>query len=552
MTRSSNPPQDEELAQALDAVLEAIQAGLPVDPGSILEKYPQLAGALDGLRELMPWPTLEAYPAPTVPLARPGQVGRYQIERELGAGSFGVVYLGYDPDVRRRVAIKVLHPGRIDQPSIVDRFQREAQACGRLRHPGIVQLYDYSRQGPPYYLVTEFVSGIDPRCWVRDRERSPRDIAGLLASIADVVQHAHTQGVCHRDLKPANILIDEHGQPHLLDFGLALLQSWEGETLAVPTTEGHILGSLPYMAPEQAAGKSHSADARSDIYSLGVILFELLTGRLPFQGPAHSLPARVIEDPPPSPRCWNPAVPAELEAICLKALAKRPQDRYSSSAALADDLRAFLAGEPIEAREIGWWGQLRLLLNRRHLETLRQGWPLLLILLGVTILVGSVVCNYWEMNLRGKRVWLAIFATKAVQVALMLLLAHRLRPVESCPAEASTLSGKPGGPSPSNLSAAERLIWSLVPGYYGSLTTLVIMNLVRDSSIPLAPVLCLLSGMGFACLGAAIWGWFFVWSGVFFLLTFAAVLGAPYGLTILGVGWFFCLLIGGVHLYLTR
>jgi TRAP transporter TAXI family solute receptor len=273
--------------------------------------------------------------------------GAYELLETLGRGGMGVVYKARQISLNRIVALKMILSGQFASEADVRRFYAEAQAAGRLGHPHIVNVYEMDQIDGRHYFTMEYVQGRTLAAVIGDEPLPPLQAARYLLLIARAVQCAHEQGVLHRDLKPANVIIDERDEPQITDFGLA--KDMADQTHHTAT--GAAIGTPGYMAPEQAAGRRREVGVASDVYSLGAILYEMLTGRPPFSGDSVvDIILDVIHKEPLPPRVVNPQVDRELEIVCLKCLRKNPVDRYASAGELADEMQRFLEGQPVHAR----------------------------------------------------------------------------------------------------------------------------------------------------------------------------------------------------------
>ena len=271
----------------------------------------------------------------------PERLGRYRPTRLIGRGAFARVYLARDEQLGRAVAIKVPYAGALGSPEQVETFLAEARHAAGLTHPGIVRVLDVGREGDDLlYLVLDYVDGPTLAGLFRDARPSPARLASLMVVVAEAAHHAHKATLVHRDLKPSNILIDPRGEPRVADFGLAVREDLQH------LRAGEIAGTPAYMAPEQVRGETHRLDGRTDVWALGVILFQGLVGRLPFSGRDRGeIFDEVLHRDPRPPRQVDDTVPRELERICLKCLSRRMTDRYQTAADLADDLRAWVSAE---------------------------------------------------------------------------------------------------------------------------------------------------------------------------------------------------------------
>lgn len=322
---------EDEIGQGRDVAAEDLCHDCPELTGEVADRIESLKRTAWLLK------LGQAAEPPLLSAQQAGQVlaGRYRLDKRLGAGGFGEVWAGYDLELLRTVAVKVPKSASPPDPEQVEGFLAEARKVARLKHPGIVPVHDVGRHDGAYFFVCELIDGTDLRQRILTNRPSPQESARIVAEVAEHLDYAHGQGFVHLDVKSANILLDAQGRAFITDFGIAVSH---GEQT---TTSG--LGTLPYMSPEQLMGEDSQIDRRSDIYSLGVVLYELLTGNPPFRGSDPAMVReQILHQEPQPPRSIQRPIPRDIETICLKCLAKSPANRYPDAKSLAAELRKSL------------------------------------------------------------------------------------------------------------------------------------------------------------------------------------------------------------------
>ncbi len=410
-TESERSLREQQVDALIAEYYQSVERGQPLDQDGFLAAHPDFADELrefladigqlaDLVRPAAPDLT-ETYiqqPSDAPPLAPKTVIryfGEYKLIKQVGMGGMGIVYKARQSKLRRTVALKLIKSGTLANPHDLQRFQIEARAAARLSHPGIVPVYEVGVFEDQHFYTMEYVAGGSLSRLYRDGPVVARRAAKLVQILAEAMHYAHQNGIVHRDLKPANVLLTAKGLPRITDFGLAKVTQSDDETHEATLTEtGQILGTVGYMSPEQAGGKTRLVGPPTDIYALGAVLYTLLTGRAPFVG--ESLPLtllQVLHKEPVSPRLLNPSLPIDLETICLKCLEKEPHKRYGTAELLAEDLGRFLARKPVLARPIG-------LIERGWRWSCRNSVvAALLVTVTASLLTGTAVSTYhWDQS----------------------------------------------------------------------------------------------------------------------------------------------------------
>ncbi|TWT47287.1 serine/threonine-protein kinase [Botrimarina hoheduenensis] len=529
-----------QLATLLDELTEAAESGDLSKPESLCATHPELA---DDIRDL--WgalmvtsavATLSATleldneagiaPGPAQELTLPYRLGDYELRDEVGRGGMGIVYRASQQSLGRSTAVKLILRGALASAEDQKRFRSEAESVARLEHPGIVPIYEVGEHNGQLFFSMPFVEGETLAQRLAKGPVNDREAVRLVRDVARAIQYAHERGIIHRDLKPANILVDREGRVHVTDFGLAKRLTTDNASTAQLTNTGAILGTPSYMAPEQATGGRGEVGPLSDVYSLGALLYALVTGRPPFQGasPVDTV-LMLLENDPVAPRMLNGRIDRDVEMMILRCLQKPSELRYASAGELAADLDAFLRGDPISARSGQFTQVLARVFRETHHATLLENWGLLWMWHAAVLLFICGVTNWFLVR---QPEWSAMQTTTpyvllwggalGVWAPIFWKLRHRAGPV----------------------TAVERQIAHV---WGGSVVAVMMLFWVESELglpvLTLSPALGLICGMVFVVKAGILSGAFYVHAAAMFataiVMAYMQRHGCEYGLTLFGL-----------------
>jgi eukaryotic-like serine/threonine-protein kinase len=560
--RPSDPARDQLLADLLATFTEDVCHGRQPDLDAAAAQHPEVA---DELRQL--WatvqfaqqftrakpslaPTISHNPASTqamVSPATPARVfGEYEILGELGRGGMGVVYKAWQRSLNRMVALKMILRGELATPADLARFQVEAEAAAHLQHPSIVAVHEAGACAGQAYFSMQYIEGQTLGSLLAAGPLRPREAVRLLALVSRAVDFAHRKGILHRDLKPSNVLIDKEGQPHVTDFGLAKRTETRGGPLAPPnntrgvnvrTQTGAIVGTPSYMAPEQISGSRGSPSPASDVYSLGVILYEMLTGRPPFQAPTPiDTLLLVLDQDPVRPRLLNPNVDPDLELICLKCLQKEPDLRYRSAGDLAADLEAFLHGDTLSVRGRGMRDFFSLF-TRMFRETpnavVLENWGKLWMGHSVMIFLLCFLTNYLHWRMVANPVWYLLLWGGGLIVWGFFFWKMR----------------QWGGP----VLFVEKQVAHVWGGAIVATIAVFVVEILLDLPVlKLSPLLAVIAGIVFTVKAGMLSGSFYISAALLFLTAVPMALFPEYGPLLFGMVTAVCFFVPGLKYHRQR
>jgi serine/threonine protein kinase len=454
--------------------------------------------------------------------------GHFILQGELGRGGMGIVYRAWEPALRRQVALKMLLTDCFDS-SQLQRFHAEATAAAKLSHPNIVRVHQVGQFGDRHWFSMDLVEGSSLAQRV-GKGPLPSKVAGrYLALIARAIAHAHEEGILHRDIKPSNILLDADDSPHVADFGLAKHMAADNGH----TRTGALLGTPSYMAPEQACGSKNLTQA-TDVYGLGALLYELLTARPPFRGETTlDTVMQVIENEPVPPTLLNPKVDRDLETICLKCLSKKPENRYPTAQALAEDLERYLQDETISARSLNVLDYLGRTLERSQFDVEFRPYGNMLLVFAVFVLLTQ---SLTQLSMFQRWPTWTIVAMHFLKFILL----------------GSTLwYYRPHGLLPT--TTAERQMWSVWLGYLLACSTIGPYSQILHGTEAMYEgriyaTFCCVTGMAFFYLGSSYWGRCYAIGACFFGLGWVLANWPTWGAVVFGVAWSVTLVIIGLRL----